>query len=311
MNNIILTIVCTTYNHENYIEKTLNSFVQQQTKYAYKVIIHDDASTDSTPKIIDDFVEKYPSTFIVIHQEKNQYSQGVDIFATFIQPLINTKYTALCEGDDYWVDSNKIQLQIEYLEQHPEYSMCVHNTVKINEVGKSLNIYTSDINIKDRDIGIQEIIETCGNTAFHTSSFIFRSCIRQKMPEIFSKLPVGDYPLAIYMALNGKIHYIAKVMSAYRVMAKGSWSEKNISNKRISYLISCQMIKGIKIIDDFTNYKYTKSFKKVIVAHEYNNIILQKKYSQIIKKRSYLLIFAKRLIPRFIKTFLKQLIYNE
>ena len=310
VDNSILTVVCTTYNHEKYIEKALKSFVEQKTNYKYKIIVHDDASTDNTKNIIYNFVKNYPSLFIPIFQKENQYSKGIKIYERFIKPLINTKYIAFCEGDDYWVDSNKIQIQIDYLEKHPKCSMCVHNTVMISEDGKNLKKYMSGLNIKERDISTKEIIESCGMPPFHTSSFVFRSSIQYYMPEVFKKLPVGDYPLAIYMSMKGIVHYIPKVMSAYRVMAKGSWTETNNKNKELNYLINCKMIEGLQNIDKYTNYKYTKSFGKIVIAQKYNNLLLEKNYLELFIRYQFLLIFIKRLLPKPVKDFIKHKLDN-
>lgn len=307
MNKFILTIVCTTYNHERYIRKTLDGFINQKTTYKYKIIVHDDASTDNTKKFIEEYAKKYPNLIYPIYQKENQYSQGIKIYKTFIEPLINTKYIASCEGDDYWNDDNKLELQLNYLENHNECSMCVHNTVKISETGKTLNQYASDVNIKSRNIGIKEIIETCGHAPFHTSSYVYRSEKRKNMPEVFSALPIGDYPTAIYMATQGTVHYIAKVMSAYRFLAKGSWTEQNLKNLEIGYQISCKMIEGLKNIDKFTDYKYTKSFQKVITWHEFNNILYKKEYRKLLKLK-YIILLIKRLCPSILKKILKKLI---
>ena len=128
------------------------------------------------------------------------------------------------------------------------------------------------------------------------------------MPEIFSKLPVGDYPLAIYMALNGKIHYIAKVMSAYRVMAKGSWSERNLNNKEYAYKISCEMIIGLKKLNNYTKYKYNKEFKKVILWHSFDNLMYEKDYVKIFTKSGYIILFIKKIMPSNLKIILKKII---
>ena len=88
---MILSIVCTAYNHEKYIRKTLEGFVKQKTDYKYKVIVHDDASTDKTRDIIDEFVKKYPDLFVAIYQQENQYSKGVDIYKKFIQHVFQVK----------------------------------------------------------------------------------------------------------------------------------------------------------------------------------------------------------------------------
>ena len=99
--DIKVSIICLAYNHEKYIKKTLEGFVNQKTNFHYKIIIHDDASTDSTASIIKEFENKYPELFDCIFQTENQYSKKIDICKQWILPKLVGEYFALCEGDDY------------------------------------------------------------------------------------------------------------------------------------------------------------------------------------------------------------------
>lgn len=284
MNDEILTIYCLTYNHEKYIKNTLQGFVNQETKYKYKVIIHDDASTDDTKCIIQEFVKKYPDLFIPIYQSENQYSKGVHIFKQIIEPMIKTKYTAICEGDDYWCDKDKIDLQINYLEKNSACSLCVHNTEFINEkgelIGKKFNTLGKTINFETKDI--------ITNFYFHTSSYMYRTEITKKMPKEFWNHGVGDYPLSLYLSLCGYIHYIDKVMSYYRVGSIGSWSERVLKDKNKAIIHNNDMIEMLKEIDKYTNYKYKRLFRKKQYYYVYNNIVLEKKFWKIFLKKDLL-----------------------
>ena len=118
---ILVTVICLTYNHEKYIRECIDGFVMQKTNFAYEVIIHDDASTDNTAEIIKEYQQKYPDIIIPILQTENQYSKKVPIGKTFIYPRAKGKYIALCEGDDYWIDPYKLQKQVDFLEDNPDY----------------------------------------------------------------------------------------------------------------------------------------------------------------------------------------------
>ena len=121
----VVSICCITYNHEPYIRDCLEGFVMQQTSFPFEVLIHDDASTDHTADIIREYEAKYPDIIKPIYQTENQYSKKIgSINATFNYPRAQGKYIALCEGDDFWNDENKLQIQYDFMEAHPDYSMC-------------------------------------------------------------------------------------------------------------------------------------------------------------------------------------------
>ena len=118
----LVTIICTTFNHEAFISEALEGFLIQKTTFPFEIIVHDDASTDNTPDIIRDFAEKYPLIIKPILQNENQYSnKEVNIWSDFTFPKAQGKYIALCEGDDYWIDELKLQKQVDFLENNPDY----------------------------------------------------------------------------------------------------------------------------------------------------------------------------------------------
>ena len=128
----MVSVCCLAYNHEPYIRDCLEGFVKQKTDFKYEVLIHDDASTDKTAEIIREYEDKYPELIKPIYQTENQWSKGVPLTNTFLYARANGKYYAICEGDDYWCDENKLQKQFDFMQAHPEYSACVHNSIVLN-----------------------------------------------------------------------------------------------------------------------------------------------------------------------------------
>lgn len=122
----IISICCLTYNHEKFIRQCLDGFLMQKTTYNFEILIHDDASTDSTPSIIREYEQQYPDIVKPIYQKENQYQKGIANTPVYQFPRVRSKYIALCEGDDYWTDEYKLQKQIDFLESHPDYSLCSH-----------------------------------------------------------------------------------------------------------------------------------------------------------------------------------------
>ena len=109
MENIMVSVICLCYNHENYVKDALEGFVKQKTTFPFEVLIHDDASTDKSAEIIREYEAKYPDIIKPTYQTENQYSQGVKILRTYLLPKVRGKYIAFCEGDDFWTDENKLQ----------------------------------------------------------------------------------------------------------------------------------------------------------------------------------------------------------
>jgi len=119
----LLTIKCITYNHEPFIRDALNGFLMQKTDFGFRIVIHDDASTDNTQEIIKHYARKYPNVIKTVLQEKNLHSRGIKR-GPYVDPLVAGRYVAFCEGDDYWIDDRKLQMQVDFLENHKGYAFC-------------------------------------------------------------------------------------------------------------------------------------------------------------------------------------------
>ena len=100
MDEIMVSIICTAYNHEKYIRDALDGFVSQKTNFKFEILVNDDASTDRTAEIIREYEMKYPDLMRPVYQTENQYSKGVRISHDILIPRARGKYLAYCEGDD-------------------------------------------------------------------------------------------------------------------------------------------------------------------------------------------------------------------
>ena len=233
--NIKVSIICPVYNHEKYIRQTLESFLAQKTDFRYEIIVNDDASTDRSAEIIKEFAEKYPDIIVPVFHEENQYSKRISIINEFMVSKARGRYIAFCEGDDCWTDENKLRIQVSWMDSHPEYSMCVHNTRSIHcDTGKT-EIYNSRYK-EDRDLTLRDVLHGVGGV-YHTSSILERAERVKKLPDFYdisAKHNVGDAPIAIWYALNGKIRYINRTMSVYRIKSTPtSWSSRVYENDYI------------------------------------------------------------------------------
>ncbi len=261
-----VTAYCLAYNHEKYIRQALEGFVSQKTDFGFKVIVHDDASTDGTRAIIEEYAEKYPEIIFPIYQTENQYSKGVKIFLDIIAPKVDTEYLMVCEGDDYWTDENKVQMQYDFMQSHPECSLCVHNTEIVDNNSKPIGKKINPSN-EDYDVSTEDIIAMGGGGLFHTTSCIYRVADRVNMPKEYLIKGVGDYPLALYLSSIGKVHYIGKTMSAYRTSVSGSWTDKLMKDKKRYVKHMNNMVEYLKKINEFTDGKNQDAFKKAIAKY--------------------------------------------
>lgn len=122
---VYISIVCLTYNHANYISDAIEGFLAQKTDYKFEVIIHDDASTDSTDLKIEEYRRKYPNIIKVLLNNENQYSKNVNLPIINCNKVIGGQYIAFCEGDDYWIDKNKIQNQLSFLIMNQDVGLSI------------------------------------------------------------------------------------------------------------------------------------------------------------------------------------------
>ncbi len=266
MTEIGVSVLCAAYNQEKYIRQTLESFVMQKTNFPFEVLINDDASTDKTPEIIKEFADKYPNIIKPVYQKENQYSKGVSIHNDFLFPKAKGKYLAFCEGDDFWTDENKLQMQYDIMEKNPDCHLCLHKVRAISENGKELK-ETYPKHLRKKVINTRKFLKLFFYSwTFQTSCYFFKKEDYKNYRENFKKiismyinLGVGDEPMLIYFGLLGKTCYINKIMSKYRKCSLGSWSSKMNSNsndqrvKKLKYSIEIT-----KEIDKYTSYKYHK-----------------------------------------------------
>ncbi len=220
----LVTVQCLVYNHERFLRDCLNGFVMQQTSFPFEVIVHDDASTDHSADIIREYVEKYPHLIKPVYQTENQYSKKDGSLSRALSAAMSpySLYLAYCEGDDYWTSPSKLQRQVDFMELHPEYTMCFHaSMVKWEKEEMPASLYGS---VENRDYSLVEIYGT--GRFFQTSSVlvsrsIFSSEFYKKILPLRQSCPAGDTILFMTAAFLGKTRGMSEVMSVYRKHEEG------------------------------------------------------------------------------------------
>lgn len=228
---IAVSVCCIAFNHAEHIRQCLDGIIAQKTNFKYEIIINDDCSTDGTTEIIKEYTAKYPKLIRPIFHKENQWSKGIKrILATFVYPLIRGKYIALCEGDDYWTDPDKLQKQVDYLESHDDVSMTFHNA-KIIRINPEIEM-PSIRKVENREYSASELFE---NWVVPTASIVFRNTVLQyeiKEPE---KILNGDIFLVEQCAHSGKVVGMADEMSAYRIHNGGvTYDKKRVYSRMLA-----------------------------------------------------------------------------
>lgn len=280
MGKVMVTVYCLTYNHKDYIRDALEGFVSQKTNFEFEVLVHDDASTDGTADIVREYEENYPSIIKGIYQKENTFQRGINKVYTFLLPRTQGKYIAFCEGDDYWCDENKLQLQVDFMESHPEYSLVAHQALKLLPNGNKIS-YNSNSLKDDGDLSAQEIIKK--HTLFPTASMLFPAKFYTENREFLLNHRSYDYLLKVLLATQGKVHVISKVMSVYRVSAVGSWTgmmscdaEKYIKHEE-------NAIKSLSDLDEYREHRYHEEIEANILQRRYHIEELQGNYAKLTK----------------------------
>lgn len=275
-------IVCRTFNQARYIEDTMNGFCIQETKFPFVAIIIDDASTDGEPEIISQYLEnlfdmvhaQYDENddakriaavhkdnpnchFLVILLKYNFYSINKAQYPLYKGWYENVPYIAMCEGDDYWTDSLKLQKQVDYLESHPECGLVYTNSKILNQKEEKFT---------DTELPRQANFETL---LFSSPIMTLTTCFRADVNSKYSyDIPrdknwqMGDLPLWLYIASQCDIKYLPDVTSVYRKL-NNSASHFNSVDKSVNFCMSSYKIRK------FFAEKYNRQhfIKKICISH--------------------------------------------
>ena len=260
-NTIIVSIRCITYNHAPYIRQCLDGFVMQKTNFRFEAIVHDDASTDGTDAIVREYAAKYPDIIKPIFETENQWSKHDGSLHRIMTNACKGKYIAMCEGDDYWIDPNKLQKQVDFLESHPDYTLIGSNgIIMYTDVTQGLVYFNNHHEL--REVSIAELVNTW---AFPTATLCFRREIFDHYPTWSKELHFGDDVMVMTCALLGKVATLGEVSSVYR---KGSGITKDL-DKQQEYMAEQHKLFYTHLLED-TGDKYKDVLSARIERDERN-----------------------------------------
>jgi lipopolysaccharide transport system permease protein len=270
-----VTVLVTTYNHEKFIAQAIESVLAQETRFEYEVVIIEDCSTDSTRDIVTGFRDSYPDRIRLVLAERNRNDNRA-----WGDEVLNcrSEYIALLDGDDYWTSPHKLQKQVDFLDSHPECTICCHNAEVFYDDG-SRQPY-------DFNQAGQKVISTLDDLweANHIAgcSAMLRGGVVGRFPDWFYPLQWGDWELYILWAHYGKIGYINEVLGAYRIHSGGAWSGLG----EIQQLE--RLIEFYRKMNANLGFKYNERIRGMIAKRYYHLALAYEKQGDLFTARAML-----------------------
>jgi glycosyltransferase involved in cell wall biosynthesis len=251
---VMVSIRCTTYNHERYIRETLEGFIKQKTNFRFEAIVHEDASTDGTAAIVREYAEKYPGIIVPIFEKENQYSKRDGSFTRVTYAALRGKYIAYCEGDDYWTDPYKLQKQVDFLEAHPEYSFCIHHLKLYRQANGHMTDYYKPF---DQDIDLTEEL-FFKQWITHVQTLLVHADVLLNIHKTYAVnfKYWGDYDTFYHLIKLGKGRVLKDTMSVYRVHPGGVFSCSD-NNFELRHFRSYRLIK--ELYEHYPDDPYVKN----------------------------------------------------
>ncbi|MCM1568358.1 MAG: glycosyltransferase [Roseburia sp.] len=251
-----VSVYCNAFNHEPYIREALEGFVNQKTDFDYQVFVYDDASTDGTSEIVREYSRKYPDKIMAMIAKRNTYREPfrLDMKSRISQKYLTGDYIATCEGDDCWTDPDKLQTQIDYMEQHPDCVLTCHDAVVIDyrkNERREFSLYDSD-----RILSAEDVILQKSGTIPHASVVMRREFFFKDSS--FPACDVGDWPRRLRAMVHGYIYYFRKPMSVYRYMHDNSWSSIQEGDMQKAMKHRLGMIRFLREYDAYSEYRFSK-----------------------------------------------------
>ena len=297
---------CFTYNHSKYITDALNGFVMQETNFPVVVVVVDDASTDGEQEVIRSFVNEHfdvdnvnvenreteyahitcaphksnkNCNIVVLYLKENLYSKKMNYkkMEYLSEWLDNSKYEAICEGDDYWIDPLKLQKQVDFLEANPEYGMCYTNfDMQFQGSGRVIKNVAKTLPSRYPMVyeSLKDYIKSKGYVA--PMSWVIRSSLIESYEPIQNACD-GTYCMFAHYMNASKVHYLKDVTCVYRVLKNSaSRSESQVVEyKRRNDLLNLQLILLAKYgyYDEEKEYCINSFYKENILFFAENNML--------------------------------------
>ena len=281
MDQITVSIFLLTYNQKQFIAQTINSILMQKANFNFQIVIGEDCSTDGTRSICETFAEKYSNKIKLLPAlEKN-----IGLIANYMRTIkaCEGKYIAICDGDDYWIDENKLQKQVSFLEDNPNYSIVYSKLKKLFPDGT----FKESIQRKLKQAG--DFDDLVFENVIPSVTVLFKN--RQNIsavPTWITNFPYGDWPTYLWILKDGgKIHFMDEITAVYRMhigvsaqvrksssntllvnlgILKCIWNDSGFHHKKSIVLRAIQKLE----VGLMTSYNREKQYLKALKQYIFN-----------------------------------------
>jgi len=235
----VVTVLLLTYNQRHLVDRALTGILEQRLDVPFRVLVHDDASTDGTPDRLRELASRHPDTIELILQGENQLSRGVSIPARLLLRT-DSEFVAFCEGDDYWTDPAKLQLQVDFLRANPWCSICHHDFTILSDGGRAdyeagLRRYLASLpwrtapRAAGRHLALGNFVRTC-------TAMVRRSALREEVLRAAHDVRPGDHLIFCAAAEGGDVGFLDRDMATYRLHGEGSWAMLEVAERQARQL---------------------------------------------------------------------------
>lgn len=290
----LVSVRILTYNHEKYIAQTIESVLAQKCNFDIEIIIGEDAGSDFTREICIQYQQKYPEKIKLVLQDNNK---GVMLNYRDVTSLCRGKYVAGCGGDDYWHNPNKLQLQVDYMESHPQCGV-VHTDYDqlSSHTGKITLSYWALLKVHIPTGYIQQQVfkgelKICASTALVRKELYDKYIPLDKYIEL--KFPIEDWPTWVILSKYSEINYLPNSTATYR---RGHESLTNLPTydrlkqkylqEKIMYKYICDLFPEDLPFDDYGYDSYLISLL-LNLAYRKCDYESAKKYAKELMNRDY------------------------
>ena len=213
----VVSIRCATYQHVDFIEDALRGFLGQDTNFPFEILVRDDASIDGTAEIVRDYAERYPNIIRAVLETENRYPEVKA--GQVLGPMVRGEFIAMCEGDDYWTDSDKLALQYRTLMSEGSLVASHHRCMVVTD-GKISQIEKR----RQRECRSFTTLELSSGGRLITSTVLHRRVPIRLHPEAQFIVNGDEYLRTELGRFGGAIWQPEILPSVYRRHRGGVWS---------------------------------------------------------------------------------------
>lgn len=217
--SVRVSVLVTSYQHERYIARALDSVLEQDGGVRYEVLVGDDGSEDGSRAVIAEYAKAHPDRVRPFFPEGNLGLAGKTMLNALLRRA-RGEYVAKLDGDDYWTSGAKLSRQVAYLDAHPECSMCFHNVLWRHEDASRPDVPYNGAD-QASELQMQDLI---GANPVASCSAVFRREAIHPLPAWYFEQPWCDWQLNLIASQRGSIHYIPELMAVHLTHPAGMWS---------------------------------------------------------------------------------------